>query len=107
MDIAIAKWITYSAYQKWFSRYTEIQEQSEYEDKGDYIGYAWFLSFKEDTLFKTYHLGGVTGYKVSITRFPNEDIFVVTLSNVEDKYSNTIRLEFPKFVYQQEVTVNP
>ncbi len=38
--IKAGKLISYSAYQKWFSRYTEIQEQSEYEDKGDYIGYA-------------------------------------------------------------------
>ena len=102
-SIKSGKLISHSDYQKWFSRNTEIQEQSEYEDKGDYIGYAWFLSFKGDTLFKTYHLGGVTGYKASITRFPNEDIFVVTLSNVEDKYSNQIRLEFPKLVYQNEV----
>lgn len=106
-SIKAGKLISSSAYQKWFSRYTEIQEQSEYEDKGDYIGYAWFLSFKGDTLFKTYHLGGVTGYKASITRFPNDDIFVVTLSNVEDKYSNKIRLEFPKFVYQKEVVTKP
>ena len=102
-SIKSGKLISHSAYQKWLSRNTEIQEQSESEDKGDYIGYAWFLSFKGDTLFKTYHLGGVTGYKASITRFPNEDIFVVTLSNVEDKYSNQIRLEFPKLVYQNEV----
>lgn len=106
-SINSGKLISASAYQNWFSRNTEIQEQSEYEDKGDYIGYAWFLSFKNDTLFKTYHLGGVTGYKACITRFPNEDIFVVTLSNIEDKYSNQIRLEFPKFVYQKEVMTNP
>ena len=97
------KLISVSAYQKWFSRNTEITEQSEYEDKGDNMGYGWFLSFKGDTLFKAYHLGGVTGYKASITRFPKEDIFVVTLSNVEDKYSNQIRLEFPKTVYQKEI----
>jgi CubicO group peptidase (beta-lactamase class C family) len=101
--INAGKLISASAYQKWFSRNTEITEQSEYEDKGDNIGYGWFLSFKHDTLFKAYHLGGVTGYKASITRFPKEDIFVVTLSNVEDKYSNQLRLEFPKLVYQKEV----
>lgn len=102
-SIKSGKLISSSSYQKWFSRYTEILEQSEYEDKGDYIGYAWFLSFKGDTLFKTYHLGGVTGYKASITRFPNEEVLVITLSNVEDKYSNQIRLEFPKLVYQKEI----
>jgi CubicO group peptidase (beta-lactamase class C family) len=105
--INTGKLISAAAYQKWFSSNTEIIEQSEYEDKGDCVGYAWFLSFKGETLFKTYHLGGLTGYKASITRFPNEDIFVVTLSNVEDKYSNQIRLDFPKFVYQKEVVTNP
>ena len=101
--IKAGKLVSASAYQKWFSRNTDITEQSEYEDKGDNMGYGWFLSFKNDTLLKAYHLGGVTGYKASITRFPGEDIFVVTLSNVEDKYSNQIRLEFPKLVYQNEV----
>ena len=101
--INAGKLMSTSAYQKWFSRNTEITEQSEYEDKGDNMGYGWFLSFKADTLFKAYHLGGVTGYKASITRFPKEDIFVVTLSNVEDKFSNQIRLEFPKLVYSKEL----
>lgn len=97
------KLISSSAYKKWFYRYTAITEQSEYEDKGDNMGYGWFLSFKDDTLFKAYHLGGVTGYKASITRFPKENIFVVTLSNVEDKYSNEVRLQFPKLVYRKEI----
>jgi hypothetical protein len=81
-------------------------EQSEYEDKGDYVGYAWFLSFQGDTLFKTYHLGGVTGYKASISRFPNDEILVLMLSNVENEYSNEIRMEFPKLVYQMETSTN-
>lgn len=101
--IDASKLITASAYKKWFSRNTEITEQSEYEDKGDNMGYGWFLSFEGDTLFKSYHLGGVTGYKAAITRFPKEHLFVVTLSNVEDEYSNQIRLEFPKIVYQKEM----
>jgi CubicO group peptidase (beta-lactamase class C family) len=91
-----------SVYQKWFSHHAEVEEESEYEDKGDYSGYGWFLSFQEDKVYKTYHLGGVTGYKTSITRFPNDNILVLTLSNLEDEYSNNLRMEFPKLVYQRE-----
>ena len=61
---------------------------------------------KVSGIFKTYQLVVVKGYKASVTRFPNEDIFVVTLLNAEDRYSNQIRLEFPKFVYQREVVPN-
>jgi len=89
---------------KWFTGHNEVLETSEYEEKGDLLGYGWFLTFEGDELIKAYHLGGVTGYKASITRFPREELVVITLSNVEDRYSNKIRLEFPKLVYKMEVT---
>jgi CubicO group peptidase (beta-lactamase class C family) len=97
------KLLSDDGYSKWFTGYARVLEQSEYEDKGDQLGYGWFLTFKNNNeLFKTYHLGGVTGYKAAITRFPKEEILIVTLSNVEDQYPDKIRLEFPKLVYKTE-----
>ena len=78
-------------------------EQSEYEDKGDLLGYGWFLTFENQRLIKAYHLGGVTGFKASITRYPNEELLIITLSNVDDEFSNRIRLEFPKLVFKMEM----
>ncbi len=93
-----------TGYRKWYSGYAQVLEQSEYEDKGDQLGYGWFLTFNNgNELFKTYHLGGVTGYKAAITRFPREEMLIVTLSNVEDQHSDKIRLDFPKLVYKNEI----
>ena len=100
------KFVSDSTFNKWFAPYVEVTEQSEYEDKGDFLGYGWFMTMKEDSVLKAYHLGGVTGYKASITRFPKEQLLVLTLSNMEDEYSNKIRLEFPKLVHDNELKKN-
>jgi CubicO group peptidase (beta-lactamase class C family) len=96
-----------ASYTKWYTGYAEVLEQSEYDDKGDMLGYGWFLTFNNNVLKKAYHIGGVTGFKASITRYPQEELLIVTLSNVEDQYSNKIRLDFPKLVYRVEIEKKP
>jgi CubicO group peptidase (beta-lactamase class C family) len=102
-SIRSKKLLSNSSYQKWYTGYLQVQETNEYEDKGDWLGYGWFLRFDNKELVKAYHLGGVTGYKASITRFPEKQIFIVTLSNIINEHSNIVRMEFPKLVYKMEI----
>lgn len=68
--------------------------------KGDY-GYGWFID-ESNGRKRVHHSGGINGFVTNITRFPDEDVLIVALSNFMHAPLGEIRQGLSAIVFGEE-----
>ncbi|MDX1760891.1 MAG: serine hydrolase, partial [Christiangramia sp.] len=69
--------------------------------------YGWFVGDqkfgqKKDSVFTTFHSGGINGYSSLITRIPEDDAMIVLLNNTGGKPLNEMTEAIGRILYEQE-----
>jgi CubicO group peptidase (beta-lactamase class C family) len=64
-------------------------------------GYGWGIG-KEGDRPVVSHVGGVQGFTSSITRYPNDKVVIIVLSNREDGNSGAIGVQLAKIVFGEK-----
>ena len=64
-------------------------------------GYGWGIGKEGDRPMAS-HAGGINGFSSSITRYPNDKIVIIVLSNREDGNSGDIGVQLAKIVFGEK-----
>ena len=69
-------------------------------DKKAYYGYGWLINthYERDRLF---HSGGINGFRTMISRYPNDQITVIVLTNIETAPSDRIANDIAAILFDK------